>query len=125
MREIKYRVWDGKMMHYPEWFCFNSVWEFDTNWAAWDGISNRSLKNITSQGESSHLMQYTGLKDKNGVEIFEGDIVVIDASYRDWSGLREVYFSEYGRYMPRNLYTKKDIITVIGNIYKNPELIPA
>ncbi len=55
-REIKFRVWyDGKEMKY---------------------VSNSYVMDIMEDGGEHVLMQYTGLKDKNGVEIYEGDILM-------------------------------------------------
>ena len=78
------------------------------------------------------LMQYTGLKDKNGVEIYEGDIVETVYNGEVFAGvvvydLSEVDFKvtdgkeKYGRnfqYLAGN-----DENEVIGNIYENPELL--
>jgi uncharacterized phage protein (TIGR01671 family) len=71
MREIKFRVWDGYKIHYP------TVVEI--------GICGvNSLTSASFQSEkggyttSAYVMQFTGLHDKNGVEIYEGDVCVFD-----------------------------------------------
>lgn len=85
-----------------------------------------------------YLMQSTGLKDKNGKEIFEGDIV---KRYRnplfkaDWEYQIETVVKReacllLGKKLGKNFatmsfgspFTKSDLLEVIGNIYENPEL---
>ena len=71
-RELKFRVWDKdlKKMRY-----LNTNHDF----ICFDSYGNAYYENMqTGLGEwFSDLMQYTGLKDKNGVEIYEGDICLV------------------------------------------------
>lgn len=70
------------------------------------------------------LMQYTGLKDKNGVEIYEGDIV----RHATDEGVYKIIFEDGGFYV-KNLFEydfqtiNEYPLEVIGNIYENPELL--
>lgn len=119
MREIKFRGWDEKSM-----FMVNPVlWEEESAWHAGDDYS----ANAESVGWK--LMQYTGLSDKNGVGIYESDLLkssrtslVYQAVWNDdeagWIGLctdpeKDFRMSAYS--WPEN--------EVIGNIYENPELL--
>lgn len=77
------------------------------------------------------IMQSTGLKDKNGVEIFEGDIVEVEVNdgfdYGSFTGVVE--FLE-GAWMlnnrinhARSLWSETNESEILGNIYANPELL--
>ena len=70
------------------------------------------------------LMQYTGIKDKNNKEIYEGDIVEFYSNVEDEIITEKVeyHFGIYraGDYFVGKIYNK---CKVIGNIYENPELL--
>lgn len=59
-REIKFRVWNGETMISPDYITR-------------DGVAHWKENSVPET--SANLMQYTGLKDKNGKEIYEGDII--------------------------------------------------
>jgi len=72
--------------------------------------------------------QYTGLKDKNGKEIYEGDIVLCKIHDKEYMGLVE-YTNTYGFYYLSGMGRSDTELwgcnekKVLGNIYENPELM--
>ena len=115
-RKIKFRAWHQKkliMRFVPAiWFAYE------------EGPSKIDLLGEREQEDERDiiLMQYTGLKDKKGKEIYEGDILK-----NEWGQKSKV---EYGEFYDNGIYISGFGISVcpeesevIGNIYKNPELL--
>lgn len=118
MREIKFRAWEEQE---------ERMWYDD------DFKASIAYKTVIS---SKNLMQYTGLKDKNGVEIYEGDILKETEGDNDSrSGIRTSYWpvkwgTEYAGYnlgvAPKwSILNPHDLkrMEVVGNIYETPELL--
>lgn len=121
MREIKFRVFDGTNIHYINHeeglqIAFGSHHQSYSVWNEYEEV-------IDGDQEVSVLMQYTGLKDKNGTEIFEGDIVQIEGPYGYY--YRKIEFEKgsfHFGYVADGMCDYKEM-EVIGNIYENPHLL--
>ena len=124
MREIKFRAWHKEEKIMGEVLGIDILHKeiFFSNEDA-DCYGHTDFKDI-------ELMQYTGLKDKNEKEIYEGDIVKL----RNNHGIGVVkYYDEWGAFVIEYVKSKplvvlgmsyyKEDIEVIGNIYENPELL--
>lgn len=132
MREFKFRVWDGEKM-------------INTPLSLWGGYAiglceeNGKLVKVNgpagmeSYEKTDHvLMQYTGLKDKNGAEIYEGDLIknksgrICEVRWNQGHGMFDAEVRvTIGGCNPIGFRTSNwtRYITVIGNIYQNPELL--
>lgn len=140
MRDIKFRIWDkkrkkflqGESSYFPQNICFD----------IFTGLFNGCSPEDIRRNKSLILQQYTNLKDRNGKEIYEGDIVKWEITplniryedeWLDWEKrrrpkqiIKEVveYKGQYidpfresafGPYLP-------ETCEVIGNIYENSKL---
>ncbi|AOM32900.1 YopX family protein [Enterococcus faecium] len=128
----KFRAWDKRknvmrdvaVLHFTK----NGKTNFIEYWINPTELKSYHVRNID-------LMQSTGMKDKNGVEIFEGDVVQWGDT-PDWEEepIRvavvkinpDIQFDsnvgifEYGRFIYRDT---ERFLTVLGNVYENPELL--
>ena len=134
MRDIKFRAWDKqtKQLYQVQTLQFYSpnqtvdaCW---TNGVDFDGESTLGEPELNNLNNLV-LMQYTGLKDKKGVEIYEGDIL-----FHPLQGRRKVYYpyservASYGLRDIDNgfgstLQDSHAVWEVIGNIYENKDLL--
>lgn len=123
MREIKFRAWDNITETMSPASTLNQL------------LTSATRLGVTLDG-SMTLMQYTGLKDKNGVEIYEGDIMesrYLPLSERDYrkfvvESLGWAFVATPEDRYPDNSQSNffanhASNFEVIGNIYENPELL--
>lgn len=140
MRELKFRAWDkkSKKIRIVESIGFGELSYYNEGYPVANMIGRDYIhdKDIIIHRDSykHELMQYTGLKDKNGKDIYEGDILKFfnDVDYIMKPGYAEVIFEDgafackhfkYGIECLVNMDVVDMDITVAGNIYENPELL--
>ena len=123
MREIKFKCWDKKKLRMYTYGDGQTMRDEDS-WL----VDSITAVNYPLQRSDLVWLQYTGLKDKNGVEIYEGDIIDIEYHWdSSLIGKHVVKWDEDGFYQP--LYpcgdwrVNQEYLEVIGNKFENPELL--
>ena len=118
MREIKFRAWNGESI---------KIFGFDDLWADCCFEVGVSFDGTLEAFEDLEIMQYIGLKDKNGKEIYESDFVdhpngIKVVNWVDSLAAFDMGMSNFVSDQEMSM-CYMDEITVIGNIYENPELL--
>lgn len=138
-REIKFRTWDSvhnKMIYLKDVALCGYDNEFDVyelyfeennlKCRGYDDFDDDFGGTIVNETEL-HIMEYTGLKDKNGVEVYEGDKVMFDY---EWTKPDEIGVITWNKdtasfqikgHIPSSSMKHLDRMKVIGNIYENEE----
>jgi len=144
-RPIKFRVWTGAVMEYK--IMAGYLGHFYVSGMNEKDSACMSDAN-TVYNEAAPLMQWTGLLDKNGCEIYEGDVIKVDRfhvvtrklsanSYTGdliedgveigwvrWGDIEWLMDFDYKRYDDiYPIYKESNRLEVIGNIYENPNLV--
>lgn len=120
-REIKFKVWDieEKEMYEPHKIEYINFY---------DGFVTLKVVGFI-EFEDAELLQYTGLKDKNGKEIYEGDIIKRESmAPGGLDRIGKITIEDGVIWIESNvdsvcLFDEIDELEVIGNIYENPELL--
>ena len=135
MREIKFRAWDKEQKHKGMVnFELEGADYYGLHFHECDGEGHYSISFDNSEDDTQYfeqtrfvLMQYTGLKDKNGKEIYEGDIVELIPILNGVEGSKRrgtiTYENQICGFMVGKGFFMNEIdkIEVIGNIYENKE----
>ena len=122
----RFRAWDKhgqKMFTNDELIIWNgNVYANDSKKLTCNNLKGWSI-------DDEYLIQSTGLKDKNGNEIFEGDIVKmskdvsVDTTYYEVVRRRGGAYSLESKQHGCDLWIRHTYCEIIGNIYENPELL--
>jgi uncharacterized phage protein (TIGR01671 family) len=132
MIEIKFRAWNGYTMNYNI-----IVGKYGAFWVS-PGVKNNGLDENDSASltpfntkchENTAIMQFTGLQDKNGKDIYEGDILKIESEkvmVVTWNKKFASFNLDRDGWMFQHWFGEScnpEQTEVVGNIYENKELL--
>jgi len=125
-RNLKFRVWDKKNNE----FINDDSKSYDGNGITLNGVyaeCSQSQFGYQKEPENYIVQQFTGWKDQNGKEIYDGDVITYGMSGlsaprgavpcgEGWTKIEEVKWPEYST-------IRQSMTRIIGNIFENPELL--
>jgi len=140
-REIKFRAWDTEL----EFFADPVLYFVGLDGSAWFNNCEGGEDSMHDQSSKLIVEQFIGLYDKNGKEMFEGDIVrnfwtckhkdtgkpptytivFKEGSFQFWAGEEHGNYKSVSKIWWPAEYAKPDNWEVIGNIHETPELLEA
>lgn len=113
----KFRAWD---IHEKKMFTNDQIIIWNNNVYANDGGKLKPDRLMGWSIDDKYLMQSTGLKDRNGIEIFEGDVVSwIDNGILHFGVVK---FTK-GMFLVNGVYPVSEEMEIIGNVYEHPDLV--
>ena len=128
-RILKFRAWTKEQNRMIKVFGFNEHLVFEQTW------DSPSIKENIFEIEDFHIMQFTGLVDKNGTEIYEGDIIKRIIGFQGNENISFDLISFHGAHFSATRFSP-DLRTegflgnwtfhtmeIIGNYFENPELL--
>lgn len=133
MREIKFRAWDSVLHEYRKIDMNSGKQNLGMGFEATGGIGSNTTTIYHSVGDI--VEQYTGLKDFNGAEIYDGDVVKLYSETHDVFGFEitkqqtgRIYFVDGAFFISGGtgddpIYAYEDELEVIGNIHENADLL--
>lgn len=122
-REIKFRAWDRTQNFMAEFDLFDHDCDYIGNWVDCPDII---------MAKNCDIMQFIGMQDSKGVDIYESDIITWSDSEDTprvvvWDAEAAAYVAKFTNHLDGGGYYMAGSIpkstTIIGNIYENPDLL--
>ena len=123
MRSLKFRAWGGATNEHPA----KMVYDIENE----TGYGGECFGDYLDPSMGWNVMQFTGLHDKNGREVFEGDVLKIDGGGDIIPVVVSFKYASFGITWPEGNFAELKYyfdmpfcdVEVLGNIYENPELL--